>query len=157
MQTISPFLWFRSEAEEAANLYVSVFPNSRVTNVSRFPDGSPSPGSVFGVSFVLDGVEFQSLNSASSNNFTEAISFSVTVETQDEIDRYWDALTADGGEESRCGWLKDRFGVSWQVIPSVLGGLIGGPDAVASGRAMQSMLSMNKIVIADLQAAYDGS
>lgn len=155
MQTISPFLWFATEAEEAANFYVSVFPNSSVTNVSRFPEGSPSPGSAFGVSFVLDGVEFQALNSAEKNNFTEAISFFVTVETQDEVDHYWNALT-DGGEERRCGWLKDRFGVSWQVIPSVLGNLVGGPDAVASGRAMQAMLSMRKIIIADLQAAYDG-
>jgi predicted 3-demethylubiquinone-9 3-methyltransferase (glyoxalase superfamily) len=152
MQTVSPFLWFDGTAEDAARLYVSIFPNSTVTNVSTHPE----TGDVFGVEFELDGIEFRALNAGPMFTFTEAISFFIRAETQTEIDYYWDALLADGGEESRCGWLKDRFGLSWQVIPPVLGELISSSDTAAAGRAMQAMLGMNKIIIADLQAAFDG-
>ena len=151
MQTISPFLWFDGTAEDAARLYVSIFPNSSVTNVST----NPETGDVLTVAFELDGLEFQGLNAGPMFAFTEAISFFIRAETQNEIDYYWNALIADGGEESKCGWLKDRFGLSWQVIPPLLGELLSSSDAAAAGRAMQAMLGMNKIIIADLQAAFD--
>ncbi len=155
MSMISPFLWFDGTAEEAANFYVSIFPNSAVTMVSRYPEGGPMPaGTAMGVSFVLDGLEFQGLNAGPRSPFTEAISFFVKVETQEEIDRYWDALLRDGGEESRCGWLKDRFGLSWQIVPPRLGELLSDSDPDKANRAMTAMLGMRKIVIADLEAAY---
>jgi predicted 3-demethylubiquinone-9 3-methyltransferase (glyoxalase superfamily) len=156
MTSISPFLWFDGRAEEAANLYVSIFPNSKVVNVSRYPEGSPSPaGSAMGVTFILDGLEFQALNAGPLYSFTEAISFFVEAKTQDEIDRYWQLLTSDGGEPGQCGWLKDRFGLSWQIVPPVLGALLGDPDPAKAGRVMQAMLGMSRIVIADLHAAAD--
>jgi predicted 3-demethylubiquinone-9 3-methyltransferase (glyoxalase superfamily) len=154
MQKISPFLWFDSQAEEAANFYVSVFENSRITNVSRYAEGGPAPaGSAMSVTFELEGLEFQALNAGPQFTFTEAISFFVQAETQDEIDRLWDALTRDGGEPSRCGWLKDRFGLSWQIIPPILGQLLSDPDPARAGRAMQAMMAMGKIDIAGLEAA----
>jgi predicted 3-demethylubiquinone-9 3-methyltransferase (glyoxalase superfamily) len=157
MQKISPFLWFDTEAEEAARLYVSVFPNSSITSVSRFGEGAPGPaGSVFGVNFELDGVQMQALNGGPARGFTEAISLFVRAETQEEIDELWEKLTADGGEPGRCGWLKDRFGLSWQIVPPILGDLISGPDPERSARAMQAMMGMSKLDIAALQAAYDG-
>jgi predicted 3-demethylubiquinone-9 3-methyltransferase (glyoxalase superfamily) len=156
MQKISPFLWFDHQAEEAANFYVSVFENSRVVNVSRYGEGAPAPaGSAMSVSFVLEGLEFQALNAGPQYTFTEAISFLVDVGTQDEIDRLWDALTSDGGEPGQCGWLKDRFGLSWQIVPPILGQLLADPDPAKAGRVMQAMLSMNKLDIAGLQAAHD--
>ncbi|MCU1506621.1 MAG: hypothetical protein QOG18_130 [Microbacteriaceae bacterium] len=156
MQKISPFLWFDHQAEEAANFYVSVFENSRVVNVSRYGEGAPAPaGSAMSVSFVLEGLEFQALNAGPQYTFTEAISFLVDVGTQDEIDRLWDALTSDGGEPGQCGWLKDRFGLSWQIVPPILGQLLSDPDPAKAGRVMQAMLSMNKLDIAELQAAHD--
>jgi predicted 3-demethylubiquinone-9 3-methyltransferase (glyoxalase superfamily) len=156
MQKISPFLWFDGQAEEAANFYVSVFENSRITNVSRYAEGGSAPdGSAMSVTFELEGLEFQALNAGPQFTFTEAISFFVQAETQDEIDRLWDALTSDGGEPGRCGWLKDRFGLSWQIIPPALGRLLSDPDPARAGRAMQAMMSMGKIDIAGLEAAAE--
>lgn len=148
---ISPFLWFDDAAEEAATFYASVFPNSSVTVQSRNPEGK-----AFGVTFVLDGFEVSAMNAGPLYTFSEAVSFYIDVETQDEIDYYWNALLADGGEESRCGWLKDRFGFSWQVVPKRLGELMNAPDAAAAARATQAMMGMRKLVIADLEAAAAG-
>jgi predicted 3-demethylubiquinone-9 3-methyltransferase (glyoxalase superfamily) len=151
MQTISPFLWFDSGAEEAAELYVSLFENSGIDGVTRLPDGG-----VFVVSFTLDGVQFHGMNGGPSRAFSEAISFSVSAPTQERIDQLWGALIADGGEPSQCGWLKDRFGLSWQIVPPRLNELLAGEDAEASGRVMQAMMGMQKFVIADLEAASAG-
>jgi predicted 3-demethylubiquinone-9 3-methyltransferase (glyoxalase superfamily) len=158
MQKISPFLWFDTEAEEAAEFYVSIFPDSRINFVSRFGEGGPGPaGGAISVSFVLDGVDIQAINGGPAHaGFTEAISLFVRAETQPEIDELWEKLTADGGAPGRCGWLKDRFGLSWQIVPSVLGELIGGPDPEGAGRAVQAMMGMSKLDIAALQTAYDG-
>ncbi|CAN5329312.1 VOC family protein [soil metagenome] len=157
MTSISPFLWFDSEAEEAAQLYVSIFPNSSITNVSRYPEGGPLPaGTVLGVSFVLDGLEFQALNGGPQHPFTEAISFFISLDTQEEVDRYWNALITDGGEPGQCGWVKDRFGLSWQVVPRLLGELLGSSDSVAASRAMAAMMQMTKLELQTLQDAFDG-
>ena len=156
LQKIVPFLWFDTQAEEAANLYTSVFANSRILEVSRYAEGSPGPaGQVMTVSFELEGQRFTALNGGPQFPFTEAISFFVNCENQEEVDRLWDALTASGGEESMCGWLKDRFGVSWQIIPSALMRLMGDPDGERAGAVMQAMLKMHKIEVPVLQAAYD--
>jgi predicted 3-demethylubiquinone-9 3-methyltransferase (glyoxalase superfamily) len=157
MPTIQPFLWFNNQAEEAANLYVSIIPNSRILGASRYGEGAPVPaGTVMSISFELGGVQFQALNGGPDHNFTDAISFMIDAPTQSDIDFYWEKLTADGGEPGPCGWLKDKFGVSWQVIPPVLHELIGDPDPEKAGRAMQAMFSMSKLDIAALQAAHDG-
>jgi len=157
MPKISPFLWFDDQAEEAANFYVSIFKNSAILGVSRYGEGAPRPaGSAMSVSFVLDGLELQALNGGPEFTFTEAISFLVSVDTQGEIDDLWEKLTSGGGEPSRCGWLKDRYGLSWQIVPPVLGELLGDPDAERSSRVMQAMLGMAKIDIGGLRAAYDG-
>jgi len=157
MQRISPFLWFHGDAEEAANLYVSLFPGSRVTDVSRYPEGSPGPaGEVMTVGFELEGQKFTALNGDSDFNFNESISFLVGCESQEEVDRLWDAL-CEGGEPSQCGWLKDRFGLSWQIVPDALGGLLGGSDPQGAQRAMQAMLKMSKLDIKVLQDAYEGA
>lgn len=155
MQKISPFLWFDSQAEDAANFYVSIFKNSEIRNVARYPEGSPAPaGTAMAVTFVLDGLEFQALNAGPQFSFTEAISFFVNAETQPEIDDLWEKLT-DGGEQGQCGWLKDKFGLSWQIVPPVLSELLGDPDPAKAGRVMQAMLGMRKLDIAGLRAAYD--
>jgi Uncharacterized protein conserved in bacteria len=155
MQKISPFLWFDDQAEEAANYYVSVFKNSKILSVSRYGEGAPYPaGTVMGVTFVLDGVEFQALNGGPLYSFSEAISFFVKAETQEEIDDLWDKLTADG-EPGRCGWLKDKFGLSWQIVPPLLGELLADPDADKAGAVMRAMLEMGKIDIDGLQGAYN--
>ena len=151
MKRITPFLWFDKEAEEAMNFYVSLFKNSKVNNVSRGPDGT-----AFIVSFELDGQEFMGLNAGPQFKFNEAVSMFVNCEDQAEVDYFWNALIANGGEESMCGWLKDRFGLSWQIVPTRLGQLMGDPDRVKAGRVMEAMLKMRKIVVADLQMAYDG-
>ena len=151
MKKITPFLWFDTEAEEAMNFYVSVFKNSKVNNISRGPDGK-----AFTVSFELDGQEFIGLNAGPQFKFNEAISMFVNCEDQAEVDDLWNRLTADGGEESMCGWLKDKYGLSWQIIPKQLGELMGDPDPVKSKRVVNAMLKMHKIVVADLQKAYDG-
>jgi predicted 3-demethylubiquinone-9 3-methyltransferase (glyoxalase superfamily) len=151
MTKITPFLWFDTEAEEAMNFYVSVFKNSKAGNVSRGPDGK-----AFTVTFELDGQEFMGLNAGPQFKFNEAISMFVNCEDQAEVDELWVKLTADGGEESMCGWLKDKYGLSWQIIPKQLGELMGDPDPVKAQRVMQAMLQMRKIDVAGLQRAYDG-
>jgi predicted 3-demethylubiquinone-9 3-methyltransferase (glyoxalase superfamily) len=148
MQKITPFLWFNENAEEAANFYLSVFKNSSIISRMPGPDGK-----VMGVSFVLDGQEFQALNGGPKFKFTEAISLFVHAETQTEIDDLWERLS-EGGEKSRCGWLKDKYGLSWQVVPPVLGQLLSDPDAVKAQRVMMAMLKMDKIVIQELLDAY---
>ncbi len=156
MQKISTCLWFENQAEEAAEFYVSVFGDSRILDVSRFGEGGPGQaGQVITVEFEIEGRKFMALNGGPPANFTEAVSFVVDCSDQEEVDRYWSALT-DGGAESQCGWLKDRYGVSWQIVPSVLASLIGGPDPEGAQRAMQAMLGMQKLDIAALQTAYDG-
>lgn len=149
MQKITPFLWFDDKAEEAMNFYVSIFKNSKVLGTTPGPDGS-----VFGVSFELNGQEIRGMNAGPQFKFSEAISLFVDCETQEEVDELWEKLTA-GGEESRCGWLKDKFGLSWQIVPMALSRLMGDKDPEKAGRVMQAMLKMNKIEIAGLQQAYD--
>ncbi len=151
MKKITPFLWFDSQAEEAMNFYVSLFKNSKVGGVSRGPDGK-----AFTVSFELDGQEFMGMNAGPQFKFNEAVSMSVNCEDQAEVDYFWNALTADGGEESMCSWCKDKYGLWWQIVPKQLGELMGDPEPEKSGRVMQAMLKMQKIIIADLQKAYDG-
>jgi predicted 3-demethylubiquinone-9 3-methyltransferase (glyoxalase superfamily) len=156
MRKIRPFLWFDKEAEEAAEFYVSIFKNSRVLEVARYGDAGPGPaGSAMTVAFVLDGEEFIALNGGPHFRFTEAISLFVTCEDQAEIDHFWNKLTA-GGAPSQCGWLKDRFGVSWQIVPSVLMTLLQDKDSERSTRVMQAMLQMRKLDIAALQRAHQG-
>ena len=151
MSKVTPFLWFDTQAEEAMNFYVSLFKNSKVNNVSRGPDGK-----AFTVSFELDGREFMGLNAGPHYKFNEAISLYVDCKDQAEVDDLWSKLIADGGEESQCGWLKDKYGLSWQIIPKQLGELMGDSDPERSQRVMQAMLKMQKIVVADLQKAYEG-
>ena len=150
MQKITTFLTFNNQAEEAANFYTSLFKNSKINDVMRAGDA------VMGVSFQLDGQQFNALNGGPSFNFSEGISLYVDCESQAEVDDLWNKLIADGGEESMCGWLKDKFGVSWQIIPKQLGELMGDPDPEKAQRVMQAMLKMQKIIVADLQKAYDG-
>ena len=155
MTRITPCLWFDTEGEEAAAFYVSLFKNSRITDVSRYGEAGPRPaGTVMVVSFELDGQPFTALNGGPEFTFNEAISLQVDCQTQEEVDYYWDGLTA-GGEEGPCGWLKDRYGVSWQVVPNALITLIQDPDPGRSKRAMAAMMTMKKIDIAALQAAAD--
>ena len=157
MQRITPFLWFDGKAEEAINLYTSVFKNSKIVNISYWAEGSPFPkGQVMSSVFELDGQQFYAFDAGPMFKFTEAVSFFITCETQEEIDHYWEKLIADGGQESRCGWLKDKFGLSWQVVPVTLSKLLGDKDKEKAGRVMQAMLQMNKMIIADLQDAFDG-
>jgi predicted 3-demethylubiquinone-9 3-methyltransferase (glyoxalase superfamily) len=144
IKSITPFLWFDNNAEEAMNFYVSIFKDAQVLNVSPMT-----------VSFRLHGQEFIGLNGGPEFKFTEAVSFFVSCGTQAEVDELWSKLTADGGEESRCGWLKDRFGLSWQIVPTILGELLGDPDREKADRVMQAMLKMNRIEIKGLQQAYD--
>jgi predicted 3-demethylubiquinone-9 3-methyltransferase (glyoxalase superfamily) len=148
MQKISPFLWFDGNAVEAMEFYLSVFKNSTKKAIMPGPDGS-----VMGVTFELEGLEFQGLNAGPMFKFNEAVSFFVKSDTQEEIDYYWEKLTADGGKESMCGWLKDKFGLSWQIVPPILGKLLGDPDREKAGRVIQAMLQMKKIIIADLENA----
>ena len=150
MQKIVPFLWFDGNAEEATNFYVSIFKNSKVLRVMPGPGGK-----AMGTSFQIEGQEFHTLNGGPQYKFTPAISLFVNCETQEEVDDLWNKLTADGGKSSRCGWLIDKFGLSWQIIPSVLGRLMGDKDRVKAGRVVQAMLQMDKIDIAGLQQAYD--
>ena len=155
MQKITPFLWFNDQAEEAMNFYTAIFKNSKIVSVSRYGEGGPGqPGSVMTATFELDGQEFMALNGGPLFTFTEAISFFVNCETQAEVDELWEKLT-EGGEESQCGWLKDKYGLSWQIVPSVFGELLSDPDAEKAGRVMNAMLQMKKIDIAGLRAAYE--
>ena len=151
-QKITPFLWFNDNAEEAANFYVSVFPNSRIADTARMGEGGP----VLTVAFTLNGEDFVGLNGGPVHSFSEAVSFVIDCETQEEVDRYWEALTADGGQPGDCGWLKDRFGLSWQVVPRRLPELLTDPDPARAGRAMQAMMQMHKLDIAALEAAANG-
>ena len=146
----APFLWFHGRAEEAAELYTRVFPNSAITEISRTAPGEPA----MTVSFTLDGQPFIAFNGGPQFRFSEAISFQVPCADQDEVDRYWSALS-DGGEEGRCGWLKDRFGLSWQIVPAALAGLLGDPDAGRAQRAMNAMMGMQRLDVAAMRAAAD--
>jgi predicted 3-demethylubiquinone-9 3-methyltransferase (glyoxalase superfamily) len=153
-QKITPFLWFDHQAEEAANYYVSIFPNSKVVKVVRYGAAGPGPaGSAMTVEFQLDGQSFVALNGGPHFKFTEAISFVVNCQTQDEVDTYWEKLSAGGGEV-QCGWVKDKFGLSWQVVPTVLAKLLGDPDPEKSQRVMRAMLTMKKLDIRALEQAY---
>ena len=159
MSRITPCLWFDGQAEEAAALYTSLFPDSRIDSVNRAPADTPGPskGDVLTVEFTLDGQRFVALDGGPQFPFTEAVSFMIDCADQAEIDRYLDALTADGGSPSQCGWLKDRFGVSWQVVPrQVIAELLGDRDPDASARAMEALLAMGKIDVATLREAYEG-
>ncbi len=157
-QKIVPFLWFDGKAEEAARFYVSIFPNSKLDeDVSHYGDeGLAEEGSVMTVTFELAGLEFIALNGGPEYSFTEAISFVVNCETQDEVDYYWEKLTADGGKPVQCGWLKDKYGISWQIVPTVLGELMTDPDSEKSGRVMKAMLQMVKLDIDGLKRAIAG-
>jgi predicted 3-demethylubiquinone-9 3-methyltransferase (glyoxalase superfamily) len=157
MHKISPFLWFNDKAEEAAQLYVSVFGDARITDTRRWGPGSAYvEGSVMSVAFEIDGREYQAFNGGPGPTFTEATSFFVSVDTQEEVDAIWEQLTANGGEPGPCGWLKDPFGLSWQIVPTALGELLSDPDAARSSRALQAMMKMGKLDIAQLKAAADG-
>jgi predicted 3-demethylubiquinone-9 3-methyltransferase (glyoxalase superfamily) len=152
---ITPFLWFDNQAEEAMNHYVSIFKDAEVLGVSRYGEAGPGPaGTVMTASFKLNGLEFTALNGGPLFKFNESVSFVIDCKTQDEVDHFWDKLS-EGGETSQCGWLKDKFGLSWQVVPSILGELLGDKDPEKSGRVMQAMLQMTKIDIAKLQEAYE--
>lgn len=157
MQKIVTFLWYDNQAEEAANLYVSTFKNSKITSVSRYGEAGPGPkGTAMVVVFELDGQQFMALNGGPHYSFTPAISLLVNCETQPEVDELWDKLLAGGGKPSRCGWPRDRFGLSWQIIPTALGKLMSDPDPEKSKRVMQAMMTMEKIDIAGLQRAHAG-
>lgn len=160
MQKITPFLWFNDNAEEAVNFYTSIFKNSKIGSISRYDEeaakasGRPK-GSVMVASFQIEGQEFIALNGGPTFTFTEAVSFVVNCETQEEVDYYWEKLASGGGQESVCGWLKDKYGLSWQVVPTILSKLLQDKDAQKSQRVMHAMLKMKKIIIADLQNAYN--
>lgn len=157
MQKITPFLWFDANAEEAANYYLSIFKDSHMIRMSRYPEGSPGPaGSVMTVEFSLAGQQFVALNGGPQFSFTPAISFVVNCETQEEIDFYWHELSREG-EEIQCGWLQDKFGISWQIVPTVLGDLLTDPDKAKAQRVMTAMLAMKKIEIAPLLKAAEGN
>jgi predicted 3-demethylubiquinone-9 3-methyltransferase (glyoxalase superfamily) len=157
MQKLSPFLWFDHQAEEAATFYISLFEDSEITEVNRYPEGTPGPaGEVMTVSFRIAGQEYTAMNGGPHYSLTPAFSVFVRCEDQAEVDRLWAALTDDGGQEQPCGWLTDRFGLSWQIIPTRLPELLGDPDPGRAQRAMQAMLQMRKIDVAALEAAADG-
>ncbi len=157
MQKITTFLWFDDKAEEAANFYVSLFKDSKIGTVKRYGDAGPGPkGSVMIVTFTLEGQEFTALNGGSHFSFTPAISLLVNCESQAEVDELWEKLSA-GGRKDRCGWLTDKYGLSWQIIPTALGKLMSDPDPAKSGRVMKAMLQMDKIDIARLQQAYEAA
>ena len=156
MPRITPNLWFDSQALEAAEYYVSVFPNSRVDNVTHYPEAGPGPaGTVLTVEFTLDGQPFVAINGGPQFTFDEAVSFEITCADQDEVDRYWSTLS-EGGEESQCGWLKDRYGLSWQVVPEGMAEVLDDSDPERANRAMTAMLGMTKLDLAALRAAADG-
>jgi len=155
MQKISPFLWFDDKAEEAVDFYASVFKNSKILNISRYGDAGPGPkGAVMSVTFELNGQEFMALNGGPLFKFSEAISFFVHCETQQEVDELWEKLSA-GGEKQRCGWLKDKYGLSWQIVPTVLGKLLNQSDPGKSKKVMEAMLKMNKLDINGLRQASE--
>jgi predicted 3-demethylubiquinone-9 3-methyltransferase (glyoxalase superfamily) len=154
MQKITPFLWFDNNAEEAMNFYISVFKDSKILKVTRNGKGGPGPeGTVLTASFELNGQNFAVLNGGPIFKFTEAVSFVVNCETQDEIDYYWNKLTSDGGQESMCGWLKDKFGLSWQIVPTIMADLLNNADTAQAQRTMQALMQMKKLDIKALQEA----
>ncbi|MEP6743483.1 MAG: VOC family protein [bacterium] len=160
-EKITPFLWYDDKAEEAANFYVSVFDNSKVNSITRYDEASSQAagrpkGSAMTVEFELDGKKFVALNGGPHFKFTEAVSFVVNCQTQDEVDKFWGKLTGGGGQESQCGWLKDKYGLSWQVVPKVLIEMLQDKDPAKSKRVMDAMLKMKKIDIPTLKRAYDG-
>jgi len=156
MQKITPFLWFNTQAEEAAKFYTSIFKNSKIGNSVRYGEAGPGPkGSVMTLTFQLEGQEFMALNGGPAYKFSPAISLFVNCKTQEEVDELWDKLS-EGGAKIKCGWLQDKFGVSWQIIPSILGDLLGDDDEEKAGRAMQAMLKMKKLDIAKLKKAHAG-
>ncbi len=155
MQRITPFLWFNDKAEEAANFYVSIFKNSKITAVNRHGEGGPGPkGAVMSVTFRLDGQDFIALNGGPVFTFSPAISFFVDCHDQKEVDRLWEKLSSEGGEEQQCGWLKDKYGISWQIVPTILNRLLNGGNVVKSKGVMEAMLKMNKLDIKKLREAY---
>jgi predicted 3-demethylubiquinone-9 3-methyltransferase (glyoxalase superfamily) len=157
MEGITPCLWFDTEGEDAANFYVSLFPNSRIVSVNRYGDAGPrAAGSVMTVDFELDGRAYVALNGGPEFEFNEAISFQISCADQDEVDHYWDSL-GEGGEHGPCGWLKDKYGLSWQVIPQQFLELVGDPDPAKSQAVMSAMLGMKKLVVSELQEAYDSA
>ncbi len=161
MQKITPFLWFKDQAEEAAKFYVSVFKNAKITHTSYYTEvgqeqHGQKPGSVMVVEFEIEGQQFQALNGGDSFTITPAISFVIDCKDQEEVDYYWDKLTADGGKEVQCGWLEDKFGVSWQVTPRILSDYMKDADKERAGRVMGAMMKMVKIDVQALQDAYDG-
>ncbi len=154
---ITPFLWFDTQAEEAANFYLSIFKNSKLGKITRYGKGAPVPeGTALTVSFELDGQEFTALNGGPMFKFTEAVSFSIRCDSQEDVDHYWTKL-CQGGQESQCGWLKDKFGLSWQVVPTALMEMMGDPDPAKAQRVTQAMLKMKKIDIPTLKRAYDAA
>ena len=160
MQKISPFLWFDNQAENAAKFYLSIFKNSKIDKITRYPEEAAKkigrePGSVMTVEFTLNGVQFVALNAGPNFKFTEAVSFVVNCDTQEEVDYFWEKLSADGGSTGPCGWLKDKFGLSWQVSPVVLGDMLADPDAARAERVMNAMMEMTKIDIAGLKKAAE--
>jgi len=158
MPKITPFLWFDDRIEDAIELYTSVFPHAKVHKITRYGEGAPvSPGKVMSAVFELEGQTFYALNGGPMHRFSEAVSFFVRCETQAEVDHYWNRLTADGGVEQPCGWLKDKFGLSWQIIPETLERYLSDPDPARSQRVMQAMMQMKKIDIAALDRAYAGT
>jgi predicted 3-demethylubiquinone-9 3-methyltransferase (glyoxalase superfamily) len=157
MQKITPFLWFNGQAEQAAKFYASIFPKSKIRKITRYGDAGPGPtGSVMTVEFEIAGQKFTALNGDSQFKFNESVSFMVHCKTQAEVDRYWKKLTAGGGKEVACGWLKDKYGLCWQIVPTVLLELISSKDAAKSQRAMRAMMNMVKLDIAKLKQAYRG-
>jgi len=153
MTSIKPCLWFDNRIDDAIEFYTTTFKNAKVTNINRSAPDQPA----FTAEFELEGQKFMALNGGPQFKFNEAVSFFVTCADQAEVDYFWNAMTANGGEESQCGWLKDKFGLSWQIIPKQLFETLGGPDAAGRERAMQAMLKMRKLIVADLQKAYAGS
>ncbi len=155
-QKITPFLWFDREAEDAARFYVSIFPNSKLGSIQRYPEGTPGKaGTVMTVQFQLQGQDFTALNGGPQFKFNESVSFVAHCDTQEEIDRYWSMLTENGGQEVQCGWLKDRFGLSWQIVPAILGEMVSG-DPAKSGRVMGALMQMVKLDIATLKKVAEG-
>lgn len=155
-QKITPFLWFDKEAEEAMNFYTSTFPNSKITQLKKWPEGGPFPaGTVQSGSFILDGVQFHAFDAGPQFTFNESISFFVTCKDQKEVDYYWEKLTEDGGSEGKCGWLKDKFGVSWQIVPEFIAEKVEHGEPARVGQMMQALSQMEKLVIADLETAYN--
>ncbi|NLR66850.1 VOC family protein [Chitinophaga varians] len=156
-QKITPFLWFNDNAEDAINFYKGIFKNAEVGGINRYPAGAPLPeGTLMTATFQLEDLSFVALNGGPHFTFTEAVSFVISTETQEETDHYWNSLIADGGQEGQCGWLKDKFGLSWQVVPTLLARLLGAADRQKAGRAMQAMMGMKKLDMQGLQDAFDG-